>query len=250
MSSFDNHHIDHLSASSVNLFAAAPALWIAERLLGRKSPVGAAAHRGTAVEVGVTKGLLDPKIDIEECVAEAERVYRGLTALSGDPKREAEGEAVAPIVRMALPELRSYGANVVAQEKIEWRAEGISVPFVGYVDFRFTHHQILVDLKTQLRLASEIKRGHARQVASYAGQFGDNIDARLTYATPKKVATYQLENIREHIACLVKIGQAIERFLSVSRDPLELAGLLMPDVDSFYFNDPATRQIAWEIYGV
>ena len=130
MSSFDNHHIDHLSASSVNLFAAAPALWIAERLLGRKSPVGAAAHRGTAVEVGVTKGLLDPKIDIEECVAEAERVYRGLTALSGDPKREAEGEAVAPIVRMALPELRSYGANVVAQEKIEWRAEGISVPFV------------------------------------------------------------------------------------------------------------------------
>ena len=107
MSSFDNHGIDHLSASSVNLFAAQPALWIAERLLGRKSPVGAAAHRGTAVEAGVTKGLLDPKADVEECVAEAERVYRGLTALSGDPKREAEGAVVGDIVRQALPELRS-----------------------------------------------------------------------------------------------------------------------------------------------
>src|SRR5436190_2831058 len=128
MSSFDNHHIDHLSASSVNLFAAQPALWVAEKLLGRKSPVGAAAHRGTAVEAGVAKGLLDPKIDVEECVAEAEAVYRQKTALSGDPKRDAEGEAVAPIVRMALPELRSYGTNVRCQELIEWRAEGLSVP--------------------------------------------------------------------------------------------------------------------------
>jgi hypothetical protein len=125
-SSFETHGLDHLSASSCNLFAAQPALWVAERLLGRKAPVGAAAHRGTAVEAGVTMGLLDPTLDVEDCVAEAERVYTGLTALSGDPKREAEGDAVAPLVRMALPELRSYGRDVVCQERIEWRAEGVS----------------------------------------------------------------------------------------------------------------------------
>ena len=51
---FARHGIDHLSASSCNLFACQPAMWIAERLLRRAAPVGASAHRGTAIEAGVT----------------------------------------------------------------------------------------------------------------------------------------------------------------------------------------------------
>ncbi len=35
---FERHGIDHLSPSSLNLWAAEPALWVMERLLGRKSP--------------------------------------------------------------------------------------------------------------------------------------------------------------------------------------------------------------------
>lgn len=250
MSSFDDHKIDHLSASSANLFAAQPALWVAEKLLGRKSPVGAAAHRGTAVEAGVTMGLLNPDALVEDCVLEAESVYRQKTALSGDPKRELEGDAVAPIVRTVLPELRAYGPGVVCQEKIEWLADGLPIAFIGYVDFRWPDTQILIDLKTQLRLSSSIKLSHARQVASYAGRFGDNIDSRVTYSSPKKCATYQLENARAHVDCLVKIGKTIERFLAVSKDPHELAALLMPDVDSFYFSDRQTRQTAWEIWQI
>ena len=38
-SSFERHRIEHLSASSLNLWAAEPALWVMERLLGR-SPRG------------------------------------------------------------------------------------------------------------------------------------------------------------------------------------------------------------------
>jgi len=250
MSAFDDHKISHLSASSVNLFAAQPALWVAEKLLNRKSPVGAAAHRGAAVEAGVTKGLLKPEIDVEECVSEAESVFRQLMALSGDPRRETEAAAVGPIVRMALPELRSYGHDVVCQERIEWRAPGLSVPFIGFIDYRWPYHQILVDLKTQLRLNGEIKVSHARQVASYAGQMGPSIDARVTYCTPKKVATYKVENVQQHIDALIRIGQTIERFLGVSKDPYELAGLLVPDPDSFYFADPATRQMAWDVWKI
>jgi hypothetical protein len=36
-SSFERHGIDPLSASSLNLWAAEPALWVMERLLGRRS---------------------------------------------------------------------------------------------------------------------------------------------------------------------------------------------------------------------
>jgi hypothetical protein len=250
MSPFERHEISHLSASSCNLFAAQPALWVVEKVLKRKAPVGAAAHRGSAVEAGVAKGLLNPESTVDECVAEAESVYRQRTALCGDPKRDSEGKAIGDLVRTAINELAAYGPGVQCQEKIEWRDPYISVPFVGYADFRWPDHGILIDLKTQHRLASEIKTPHARQVALYAGKFGDNIDARITYCTPKKVATYGLENVRAHLACLMTIGRTIERFLSVSNDPLELAGLLVPDIDSFYWAEPLARQAAWQIWGI
>ncbi|OYZ12814.1 MAG: hypothetical protein B7Y35_15775, partial [Sphingomonadales bacterium 28-64-96] len=57
---FERHGLDHLSASSINLFVAQPAMWAMQKLLGHKSRVGAAAHRGTAVEAGVEMGLFDP----------------------------------------------------------------------------------------------------------------------------------------------------------------------------------------------
>ena len=250
MNAFEKHGIDHLSASSCNLYAAEPALWCAERLLGLRSPVGAAAHRGTAVEAGVTLGLLEPDAPIDKCVDVARQTFGELTTLSSDPKLEDESKAVSAMVRVALPELRSYGRDVVCQEKIEWKADGVSVPFVGYIDFRWPYHGILTDLKTQHKLAGEIKRGHARQVAGYAGQYGSNIDARVTYCTKTKCATYQLENIQQHIDALVRIGKTIERFLAKSDDARELTMLLCPDVDSYYFSDPRTRQMAFDLWGL
>ena len=54
----DGIKYDHHSASSTSLFCASPAMWVAEKLLGLKQPVGAPAHRGVAVEDGVTHGLV------------------------------------------------------------------------------------------------------------------------------------------------------------------------------------------------
>jgi len=73
---------------------------------------------------------------------------------------------------------------------------------------------------------------------------------RMAYVTPQKSAIYRLENVREHGMALLRIAQAIGRFLAVSDDPKELAGILVPDIDSFYWNDPDTRQAAFEVYGI
>ena len=249
MNPFEQHGIHHLSASSLNTYAAQPAMWVAQKLLKRSTPVGAAAHRGTAIEAGVALGLQTGAPD-EECQAEAIRIYREKTALSGDARKVSEGEAVEPSVAIALAELRPYGRDVRCQEKIEWRGDGIDVPFIGYVDFHWPNHGILIDLKTQLRLNSEIKTGHARQVALYAGALGDNVDARLTYCTPKKAATYGLENPRLHVASLMKIAHTMRRFLALSSDPHELAALVLPDTDTFWWGDSAARATAWEVWGV
>src|SRR4051812_21604796 len=105
MANFITRH----SASSLNLFCASPAMYVLERILMRRQPVGVPAHRGSAVEAGVTHGLLDLAADPQDCIDIAKQRYRELTALSGDPRKDKYGESVGVMVLRALTELRPYG---------------------------------------------------------------------------------------------------------------------------------------------
>src|SRR4051812_4115928 len=76
------------SPSSLNLFCAAPSMWVLERVLGRSQPVGAPAHRGVAVEAGVAYGLLNPTCDPQDSIDIAQQRYRELIALSPDLRKD------------------------------------------------------------------------------------------------------------------------------------------------------------------
>jgi hypothetical protein len=153
-----------------------------------------------------------------------------------------------------MGELLPYGAPSSVQGLLEYRFDDIAVPMIGYYDFEWEKRGLIIDLKTTWALPSEIKINHARQIAFYcaakSGKADTNIDGRVTYVTPKKVATYRLENVKGHILALNKIAATIQRFVALSKDPMELAGLVVPDIDSFYFNDPVTRQMAFEVWGI
>src|ERR1700761_5868057 len=97
------------SPSSLNLFAASPAMFTLEKILGLRQPVGAPAHRGTAVEDGVTHGLLNPSAALADCHAVAFKKYDTITALSPDKRREEYRETIPAMVDSALAELRPYG---------------------------------------------------------------------------------------------------------------------------------------------
>jgi hypothetical protein len=251
-SAFERHGIDHLSASSINLFVAEPAMWAMQKLMGRKSGVGAAAHRGTSIEAGVEMGLFEPDAPLEACQELAIARFNQLTVLSGDPNRDKEAAAIAPSVAIALKELRQYGVPTAAegnrQHRIETSIDGVSVPFIGWLDFWFQDHAIIVDLKTQLRLASKISEPHARQGAIYHAAHG-NAEIRFAYVTPQKIGVYRLENPRQHLDGVVAIAQTIERFLSLSDDAETLTRSLSPNFDSFYWNDPTTRALGREVWG-
>lgn len=161
---FERHGLDHLSASSINLFVAQPAMWAMQKLLGHKSRVGAAAHRGTAVEAGVEMGLFDPALPLEACQEAALARFNQLTALSADPNVEKERAGIASAVAIALGELRQYGipgsADGTRQHRIEVELPGVPVPFIGWLDFWYPDHGIIIDLKTQGRLSSKISDPH------------------------------------------------------------------------------------------
>lgn len=245
--SFETHNIGHLSASSVNLFAAEPTLWVMERLLGKKGSVGSSAHRGTACETGIVHGLLNPAADLAECQAEALKQYDRLTALSTSANKEKERAGIPGIVEQGLLKLRPAGIPDEIQQRINVKLDGVPVPFIGYVDVGWTKHGIRLDIKTQFRLASEISAAHARQVSLYV--HGTNFTGRLAYFTPLKNAVYVLEDVPAHISAVRQIALRMEKLLSISRDPHEIAGLMVPNYDSFYWSDSATRAAGREVFG-
>lgn len=250
MTPFERFGIQHLSPSSCNTFTTSPASFLLQKVFKKSSPVGPAAHRGTSVESGIAHGLFNPQASLDECVAITREEFNKLTAMIFDSRVEKERASLPEMVKRGLAELRQYGIPSSAQGHITHMVEGLSVPLIGYYDFEWEHKGVLVDLKTTQKLPSKISNPHARQVSLYKRVRGDNLSARIAYVTPSKTATYELENHRDHLRSLERVALTIQRFLSLSEDPMELASLVVPDVDTYHFNDPIARQTAFEIWGI
>jgi hypothetical protein len=176
---FEHYGIEHLSPSTISTFTAAPAMFVLEKLLKRRQPVGCAAHRGTAVEAGIAHGLMNPTASIEDCVAEALRVFDKASAFSADPRKDKERGGLAGMVEQGLKELLPYGVPSSLQGKVSLAVDDLAVPIIGFYDFEFAESGILIDLKTTHALPSEIKRNHAKQVSLYTA-CRDNHEGRIT----------------------------------------------------------------------
>jgi len=257
MNAFERHKINHLSPSSISAWINAPSLWVLEKLLGHRGSMGAAAHRGTATEAGVSAGLFDPSLSVEECAAIAIPAFDRLTALSGDPKRETERAVIPGMIKQGLT-LREHGAPIRPNEparygsgeqhKIEINVEGVSVPIIGYLDWLYPTE--IIDLKTTMRVPSAMSDTHLRQAAVYKTAHMER-RVRFFYCSDKKAEKHTLTREQYDAAMreIVCASQRLERFLALSDDPYELAAIVPHSSDSFYFNDPATKAKAVEIYG-
>lgn len=257
MSAFERHGIDHLSPSSLNSWINAPSLWVLEKLLKFRGPMGAAAHRGTAVEVGVSAGLFDHSMTPEACTMAALPVFDKLTALSGDPKRAEERAAIPGMVEQGLA-LRSHGMPIMpngetrfgsgVQHKVEIALEGVSVPVIGYLDWLYPDE--ILDLKTTLRVPSSMSETHLRQASVYKTAHMDR-RVRFFYVSPKKSEKHTLTREQYDVAMRQLIGSAqrLERFLALSNDPHELAAVVPHSSESFYFNEPTTKAKATQVFG-
>lgn len=250
-SSFERHNIGHLSASSINLFVAAPSLWLMEKVVGIKGKVGAAAHRGSAVESGISHGLFDHSASAEACQAVAMASFDRLTALSGDSRREKERDMIPGMIEQGLA-LREKGnpmrPNLSDQHKIEVRLEGVPVPIIGYLDFEFADE--VIDTKTTNKIPSEMPAGHARQFSLYK-HAKMNKRMRGAYISPKRMEIHTLtrEQYEKSLAEIVAMSQRMERFLALSDDAQELAAIIPHDPSSFYWNDASTAEAGHKLFG-
>ncbi len=257
MNGFERHGIRHLSASSLNLWASEPAVWAMERLLGHRGPPSAMMARGKAVEEGIHGGLVNPSETLEAAIQTALAAYDREMALVPDEKRDSERLQIPGYVEHGLNELRQYGIPTAYQERVEIRLEDVPVPVIGFIDWRFDQHGLIVDLKTGERLPAAISLPHARQGAIYA-RAHDNYGMRFAYVKPtagkkdgRAVAVYELERaeVERQLIALREIALRLGRFLSLSADASELCGLIVPDYERFHWTNPVTRARGAEVYG-
>jgi hypothetical protein len=124
-------------------------------------------------------------------------------------------ETIPGYVACGLAELRQYGIPTAYQDRVEIFLEDVSVPVVGFIDWRFDDHGLIVDLKTSERLPSAISLSHARQGAVYARAYG-NYGMRFAYVKPsagkkdgRAVVVYELD--RMDIERTIAIGDHKER---------------------------------------
>ena len=249
MNGFDRHNIDHLSASSINLWANAPDVWVMQYLHGLRTPMGAAPWRGICIEDAVVAALTGS--DVETAIKDALAKFDG-RFIVGDEKTTKEREMIEPSVNLALEQLAEYGEPEFPeggkQEKISITAkgEGWEVPVIGYLDLVFPQHGLVIDLKTTSRLPSSMSAEHRLQRAIYAKAKG-NMAVKFLYVTPKKTALLEDGDVMETLQLAkAQIGR-MEKFLrAVDKDTAR--DIVPVNPTSFYWS--GSEDLRQKFYGI
>jgi hypothetical protein len=242
-SGFAKHGIGHLSASSINLWINAPDVWVTRYLHGRKGTFGAAPRRGQLAEDIVATCLAGGSFDDASKAA--------LAAFDAEfPGEDKERANIPAMAEIALTELQQYGAphfEGEGQNRIEIAADfgAWSIPVIGYLDFDFPDHGLVIDLKTTARVPSQMSPEHQLQRAIYSAAKG-NAAVKFLYVSTKKTALLEDGDPREVLAKAKLQIARLNRFL-LATDKNTALDIVPHNPSSFYWRgDEAARH---EIFG-
>lgn len=246
---FKRFGIEHLSASSINLWTDAPDLWVLRYVLKRSTPFGPAPKRGQAVEDAVVSILLGESEDA--AVQKAEEGFDRQFFI-GTEESSKERELIRPMTQVAVAELAGYGRPEFpeggSQEKISINANfgGWSIPIIGFLDLVFPQHGLVVDLKTTSRIPSVMSSSHQLQRAIYHRAKG-NQAIRFLYVSGKKSAWLEDGDPAE---CLARAKSQIARmdaFLRACPDADTARQIVPCNPNSFFWR--GAEPLRAEIYG-
>jgi len=255
MNGFEKHNIAYSSPSSLNMWASAPCAWVAKYLLGRKFKFSNAAKAGSLAEDAIVNVLAN---GWEEAAASdaATKEYNKFTALSATDADRKRGLAISGMVKNALSELKQYGEPEFGtdlvygkkQKKVELLCKGDNwqLPVIGYLDLYFPKENLVVDIKTSMKLPSYMSDEHMRQGAIYRAGMG-NAPVKFLYVTGKGHKWHEVENPTPILSEVKEILNRQQRFLKLG-DPELLKSVVPVFSNSFYWSgDEALRK---EVYGV
>ena len=207
--------------------------------------------RGIFVEQAVSD-TIGGKLEIDAAIEKALRDFDGKVMFDDDGSAAKERDNIEPMTRLAVEALEPFGKPDFPadgeQNKVNMKAtgDGWELDFIGFTDFNFPDHGLIVDLKTTMRMPSVMSSAHQRQRAFYAKASG-NASVKFLYVTPKKVALLEDGNPDELMAEIKIHLTRQEAFLRLGDREL-LRSIVPVNPDSFYWRgDEVARK---ELFGI
>ena len=239
---FAKHGIDHLSASSINLWTNAPDVWVAKYIGGMRSEYGPAPVRGQCVEDAVAAVLRGS--DMTSALAAALDRFDS-TFPRPDEKALKERGLITDMAKIAVDELDPLGTpefDGERQQKVRLRCNfgDWSVDLIGYLDFQFPEAKVIADLKTTTRVPSSMSADHRIQRCIYAAA-RPGYDCRFLYVSTKKTAWLEDGDVSETLAKVKMQVARMERFLAHHDAESALACVPHNPNSFFWSGDEAAR---------
>jgi hypothetical protein len=249
MNGFEKHGIKHLSASSINLWTNAPDVWVAQYLFNKRSPLSAAAMRGICTEDAVV-AVLTGDSEVAEAVKAAHDKF-DKTFMVGNEKTTKERNMIEPCMALAIDQLKEYGKPEFPEEgqqkvSITAKTDDYEIPVIGYLDFVYPEHGVIVDLKTTGRMPSTMSPEHQLQRAIYQKARG-NQTVKFLYVTPKKTSMLEDGDPTELLNYAKKQISRLEKFLRAGTKN-DIKEVIPVNPNSFYWN--GFEDVRDELYGI
>lgn len=250
MNGWQLHNIEHMSPSSLNMWADCPGAWLAKYRFGHKFKFGVAPQIGILVERVVANALLE-RMTLDAAIAEAEKEFNRSNALGVSEKDRERVNDIRPMSELAFNELKQYGKpefDGENQKKIELtcKGDGWELPVIGYLDFDFPQHGLWFDLKTTLRIPSTMSDAHRRQEAVYKKAKGNAV-GKFLYVSPKKASVLENEDSGESLRQVKAILNRQEKFLRLG-DAEMLKDIVPVNAASFMWNGCESDR--FRLYGI
>ena len=264
---FQTHGLSRISVSQINKFREAPDAWACQYLGGARFSVGWAAIQGFAVEAGVEWGVFNG-VDTPECVEKAIDQLKERSGSAMLKNRPEELEKRIPIVTQmvenALEQLMPLGPPEQPAKGERQHSVGIPIRFgdgengtidlIGYLDFWYPQHNLIVDLKTTSKAPSKWSLSHGIQAAVYQravkAMTGEMPQVKFLYCLTRKKDPYlwlEMDDPDYYLASFKQTVKQLERLLRLSSDSRDIIEALPHNPDSFYWSD--ATEIAAQFYG-
>ena len=245
---FQAHGIKHSSISQINKWIGSPSVWVSEYLFKFRSPASPAMWRGIFTEQAVADTITG-KMKIDEAIRNACKDFDGKT-LFDDGSSAKERANIDPMTRLAVEALEPYGKPDFPEDgqhrvSMDAKGDGWKLEFMGFIDFKYPQHGLIVDLKTTLKMPSVMSIGHQRQRAFYQKSNG-NTEVKFLYVTPKKCEFKDDGDVNELMAEIKAHLTRQEAFLRLGDKEL-LRSIVPVDPDSFYWR--GNEKVRKELFG-
>ena len=186
--------------------------------------------RGICAEDVVSDTLTGTSFD--DSLKAAHKKFDKQFPIALSPKITKERDMIEAVATICIDELKPFGEPEFpedgGQHKVEIfckHKDNWAIPIVGYLDFVFPRHGLVVDLKSTGRIPSVMSPEHQLQRAIYAKARG-NSAVKFLYVSSKKASWLEDGDVVETLAKAKKQIIRMERFLTHVEDAATAAAIV------------------------